>query len=48
MTDLLVSPEAPAGQDPPPAVRLKPKRRTWQQAIRRDWQLYSLVVLPRG
>jgi putative aldouronate transport system permease protein len=27
---------------PPPA----PRRRTWRSALRRDWQLYSLVVLP--
>jgi putative aldouronate transport system permease protein len=46
MTDLLVTPGARAEQEPPPAVRLKPKKRTWRQAIRRDWQLYSLVLAP--
>jgi putative aldouronate transport system permease protein len=40
----------PAGQpefrpvEPGPAVR--PRRRTWAQALRRDWQLYSLAILP--
>ena len=24
----------------------RPKRRTWQQSLRRDWQLYSLALLP--
>ena len=27
-------------------VPVRPRRRTWRQALRRDWQLYSLVVLP--
>jgi putative aldouronate transport system permease protein len=27
----------------PPHV---PRRRTWRAAVRRDWQLYSLAVLP--
>ena len=35
---------APAGQAR--TRRPKPRRRTWRQAIRRDWQLYSLAVLP--
>jgi putative aldouronate transport system permease protein len=46
MTDLLVTPGARADRDPPPTVRLKPKKRTWRQAIRRDWQLYSLALVP--
>lgn len=25
---------------------MRPRRRTWAQALRRDWQLYSLAVLP--
>ncbi|WBB80591.1 ABC transporter permease subunit [Micromonospora sp. WMMD882] len=29
-----------------PAPRRRPRRRTWRQALRRDWQLYSLAVLP--
>jgi putative aldouronate transport system permease protein len=28
----------------PPPVR--PRRRTWRQALRKDWQLYSLAILP--
>ena len=28
------------------AVRAGPPRRTWRQALRRDWQLYSLAILP--
>jgi len=32
---------------PPPAgVAGRPRRRTWRTAVRRDWQLYSLAVLP--
>ncbi|GGN51002.1 putative aldouronate transport system permease protein [Actinoplanes campanulatus] len=30
----------------PPTAPLRPRRRTWGQALRRDWQLYSLAVLP--
>ncbi|GGN73128.1 sugar ABC transporter permease [Actinoplanes lobatus] len=30
----------------PPTTGLRPRRRTWGQALRRDWQLYSLAVLP--
>lgn len=45
MTQLLATP-AQAGQDSPPAPRLKPKKRTWREAIRRDWQLYTLAILP--
>ncbi|MBW6436878.1 ABC transporter permease subunit [Actinoplanes hulinensis] len=30
----------------PPTTPLRPRRRTWGQALRRDWQLYSLAVLP--
>jgi putative aldouronate transport system permease protein len=26
--------------------RPRPRRRTWRRALRRDWQLYSLAVLP--
>jgi putative aldouronate transport system permease protein len=33
-----------AGRDPVP--RSRPRRRTWSQALRRDWQLYSLALLP--
>jgi putative aldouronate transport system permease protein len=34
----------PAG--PPTAPRPRPRRRTWRYALRRDWQLYSLAILP--
>ncbi|GAA4697399.1 ABC transporter permease [Phytohabitans rumicis] len=30
---------------PSPPARVRP-RRTWRRALRRDWQLYSLAVLP--
>ncbi|MFC4070610.1 ABC transporter permease [Actinoplanes subglobosus] len=30
----------------PPDTPLRPRRRSWSQALRRDWQLYSLAVLP--
>ncbi|MEV0428746.1 ABC transporter permease subunit [Micromonospora sp. NPDC050495] len=42
----------PPTASPPPAApsRATParrkRRRTWRQALRRDWQLYSLAVLP--
>lgn len=32
--------------EPRPARRRRPPDRTWRQAIRRDWRLYSLAVLP--
>src|SRR3954466_4534631 len=42
--------DRPPGTSPPrrPAARRRgrPGRRTWRQALRRDWQLYSLAVLP--
>jgi putative aldouronate transport system permease protein len=31
---------------PPPRAARSAGRRTWRQALRRDWQLYSLTVLP--
>jgi len=41
----------PGTQDPPPPTTPgNPKhpsaRRSWRRALRRDWQLYSLVILP--
>ncbi|MFF4833053.1 ABC transporter permease [Streptomyces sp. NPDC001315] len=42
----------PNTQDPPPTKRAVSRsarpsaRRGWRQALRRDWQLYSLAVLP--
>ncbi|MBW8802502.1 MAG: sugar ABC transporter permease [Catenulisporales bacterium] len=37
-------PNPPPRADPARPVR--PRRRTWRQALKRDWQLYSLTVLP--
>ncbi|MFV2011457.1 MULTISPECIES: ABC transporter permease [unclassified Micromonospora] len=44
---------SPQAQVPLPPVdglprrgRRRPRSRTWRRALRRDWQLYSLVVLP--
>jgi putative aldouronate transport system permease protein len=41
----------PGAQDarqagPGSAPKVRGRRRTWRQALRRDWQLYSLAVLP--
>ncbi|GAQ55370.1 ABC transporter permease [Streptomyces acidiscabies] len=41
----------PGTQDPPPpkspgGTKYPSARRSWRRALRRDWQLYSLVVLP--
>jgi putative aldouronate transport system permease protein len=43
-----VSPDAdrPPAADVPAAAPRRAGRRTWRQAVRRDWQLYSLAVLP--
>jgi putative aldouronate transport system permease protein len=35
----------PRTRAPAPA-RIAPRRRTWRETLRRDWQLYSLAVLP--
>ena len=40
--DRTASPDRPPGAPGPP----RPRRRTWASALRRDWQLYSLAVLP--
>jgi putative aldouronate transport system permease protein len=37
---------APEVVPPPAPVAERPRRRTWRKAIRREWQLYSLAVLP--
>ena len=34
------------GPPPPAAGPGPPRRRTWRRALRRDWQLYSLAILP--
>ncbi|WP_372344840.1 ABC transporter permease [Streptomyces sp. KL116D] len=39
-------PRTEPAQDPPPPRRTPSGKRTWRQAVRRDWQLYSLAVLP--
>jgi putative aldouronate transport system permease protein len=38
-------PDAPAVGGGVPG-RARPYRRTWRRALRRDWQLYSLAILP--
>jgi putative aldouronate transport system permease protein len=38
-----VPPTVPPTGPPAPA---RPRRETWQRALRRDWQLYSLAALP--
>jgi putative aldouronate transport system permease protein len=43
LTDSTVPTDATVG---PPGAPLRPRRRSWGQALRRDWQLYSLAVLP--
>ncbi|MFD5228939.1 ABC transporter permease [Streptomyces qaidamensis] len=46
------TPAPPGTQDPPPARaaprrgRRIPARTGWRRALRRDWQLYSLAILP--
>ena len=42
------SPSPPKGCTPTtaPTVRRRKQRQTWRQAFRRDWQLYSLALLP--
>ncbi|WP_406496052.1 ABC transporter permease subunit [Streptomyces sp. NBC_01604] len=52
MSTSTTSAPPPGTQDPPPA-RAAPRRRTrkgarpgWRRTLRRDWQLYSLAVLP--
>ncbi|MGM1062680.1 ABC transporter permease [Saccharothrix sp. Mg75] len=37
---------APAPPPPPPAGKRVANRRTWRRAITRDWQLYSLALVP--
>src|SRR5215217_7803707 len=37
---------APPSSAPADAPVVRSRRRTWRQALRRDWQLYSLAILP--
>ncbi|MFG2049258.1 ABC transporter permease [Micromonospora sp. NPDC048935] len=39
-------PAPPQSQAASPAPRKPRRRRSWRQALRRDWQLYSLAILP--
>ncbi|MET7516585.1 ABC transporter permease subunit [Streptomyces sp. NPDC005480] len=39
-------PRTGAPPDPPPDKKLPSGRRSWRRSLRRDWQLYSLAVLP--
>ncbi|MFE6152098.1 MULTISPECIES: ABC transporter permease [unclassified Streptomyces] len=39
-------PRTGAPPDPPPGKKLPSGRRSWRRSLRRDWQLYSLAVLP--
>ncbi|WP_416967660.1 ABC transporter permease [Streptomyces sp. 4F14] len=51
MSTSTTSAPPPGTQDPPPpkspgGTKYPSARRSWRRALRRDWQLYSLVVLP--
>ncbi|MFD0032585.1 ABC transporter permease [Streptomyces sp. NPDC127172] len=39
-------PRTGAAPDPPPDKKRPSGRRSWRRSLRRDWQLYSLAVLP--
>ncbi|GAA1647637.1 ABC transporter permease subunit [Actinoplanes couchii] len=43
---MVITSERDVGSDVPPQPAPKPRRRTMLQSVRRDWQLYSLAVLP--
>ncbi|WP_433789159.1 ABC transporter permease [Actinoplanes sp. CA-252034] len=43
---MLTAQASPSNSTQDPPDRLRPRRRSWAQALRRDWQLYSLAVLP--
>jgi putative aldouronate transport system permease protein len=45
-TTLHVEPAAVDGGPPPPASPAKAKPKSWGKSFRRDWQLYSLSILP--
>jgi len=44
--DLVVIPEGPRPAGPNRDRPAPPRPRTWRRALRRDWQLYSLAILP--
>ncbi|QNP69598.1 sugar ABC transporter permease [Streptomyces roseirectus] len=51
MSTSTTSAPPPGTQDPPPTkttggAKRPSARRSWRRALRRDWQLYSLVILP--
>lgn len=37
---------ARAGQTPPSTRPVRPRSQSWRRALRKDWQLYSLAILP--
>lgn len=43
---MVITSERDVGSDVPPQPAPRPRRRTMLQSLRRDWQLYSLAVLP--
>lgn len=46
MSTVHAPPSTPGPVATPPTRRTRPRRRTWRQVLRRDWQLYSLALLP--
>jgi putative aldouronate transport system permease protein len=46
MSALTTSGRPPETVAEPPAPEVRARRRTWRESLRRDWQLYSLAVLP--
>jgi putative aldouronate transport system permease protein len=44
--DLAPRARPPADDPAPPPRPVRPRRRSWRRALRRDWQLYSLAILP--
>lgn len=46
MSALTTSGRPPETVAEPPVPEVRARRRTWRQSLRRDWQLYSLAVLP--
>lgn len=44
--ELVVMPDEPQPDKPDTGRRIKTRRRSWRRALRRDWQLYSLAILP--